>query len=186
LKSTAKIATLRDGQRQVGQLAEVPTQEQAAEMLNVGERSVRRAREVLNKGVPELAEKVERGEIKVSVAAKVAELPKERQHEIITKPEGAARRATVPIDAKERIVALCSTIREGLAESADQDGPVLRAYRSAAFGKANASLGPGDITLLRKFREKLVRCGMRDLTAIDRLIEQVGQSIGATRSELPN
>src|SRR5262249_40563998 len=57
----AKIATLKDGQRQVGQLAEVPTQQQAAEMLNVGERSVRNAREVLDEGVPELAAKVERG-----------------------------------------------------------------------------------------------------------------------------
>src|ERR1700730_16019465 len=38
----AKLATLNDGQRQVGQLAEVPTQEQAAALLKVGERSIRR------------------------------------------------------------------------------------------------------------------------------------------------
>ena len=71
-------ATLQDGQRQVGQLAEVPTvaapiatmgpgrpektgqlaalptQSEAGAMLNVGERSVRRAREVLDAGTPEL------------------------------------------------------------------------------------------------------------------------------------
>src|SRR5262249_23062475 len=40
----AKLATLRDGQRQVGRWAEVPTQAEAAQLLNVGERSVRRAR----------------------------------------------------------------------------------------------------------------------------------------------
>jgi hypothetical protein len=34
----ARIATLQDGQRQAGQLAEVPTQEEAARMLGVGER----------------------------------------------------------------------------------------------------------------------------------------------------
>jgi hypothetical protein len=50
----ARIATLGDGKRQVGQLADLPTQEQAAEVLNVGERTVRRAREVLNEGVPEV------------------------------------------------------------------------------------------------------------------------------------
>jgi hypothetical protein len=46
----ARLATLRDGQRQVGQLAEVPTQAAAAKMLNVGERSVRRARKVIEEG----------------------------------------------------------------------------------------------------------------------------------------
>jgi len=34
----ARLATLRDGQRQVGQLAHVPTHEQAGELLNVSER----------------------------------------------------------------------------------------------------------------------------------------------------
>lgn len=56
----AKLASLRDGQRQVGQLADVPTQTEAAEMLNVGERTVRRAREVIDDAVPELAHAVER------------------------------------------------------------------------------------------------------------------------------
>jgi hypothetical protein len=77
-----KIAKLQHGgDRSSGQLAACPTQEQAAEMLNVGERSVRRAREVLDDGVPELAEKVERGEISVSAAASIAALPKEERRE---------------------------------------------------------------------------------------------------------
>src|SRR5438477_7105269 len=37
----AKLATLVHGQRQTGQLAAVPTQEEAAALLNIGERSVR-------------------------------------------------------------------------------------------------------------------------------------------------
>ena len=65
----AKIANLEHGQRQTGQLAVVPTQEQAAALLNVGERSVRRAREVLDDGAPELLAAVERGDVSVSAAA---------------------------------------------------------------------------------------------------------------------
>jgi hypothetical protein len=91
----ARIATLGDGQRQVGQLADVPTQEQAAEILNVGERTVRRAREVLNEGVPEVISAVERGAVSVSAAANEARLPEPKQREIIstgTKPVTAAVR----------------------------------------------------------------------------------------------
>ena len=91
----ARIATLGDGKRQVGQLADLPTQEQAAEVLNVGERTVRRAREVLNEGVPEVISAVERGVVSVSAAANVARLPEPKQREIIstgTKPATAAVR----------------------------------------------------------------------------------------------
>jgi hypothetical protein len=79
----AKIATLKDGQRQVGQLADVPTQETAATMLNVGERSVRRAREVIERGDPELVSSVERGEVAVSAAAEFAKQPVEEQRKQI-------------------------------------------------------------------------------------------------------
>jgi hypothetical protein len=50
----ARLATLRDGQRQIGQLAHVPTQEQARELLNVRGRSIKSARTVLNHGTEEL------------------------------------------------------------------------------------------------------------------------------------
>jgi ParB-like chromosome segregation protein Spo0J len=82
----AKLATLADGQRQVGKFANVHTQAEAASILNVGERSVRSAREVIDDGVPELIEAVERGEVSVSKAAKIASLPKERQAAKISEP----------------------------------------------------------------------------------------------------
>lgn len=81
----ARLATLRDGQRQVGQLAEVPTQEAAAAMVNVGERSVRRAREVLAKGTPELAQAVERGDVAVSQAAQMTKLEPAEQREVVAR-----------------------------------------------------------------------------------------------------
>jgi hypothetical protein len=54
-------------------------------MLNIGERSVRRAREVLEVGVPEPAAKVERGEIHMSAAADIGQVTIEQQREIVAR-----------------------------------------------------------------------------------------------------
>jgi hypothetical protein len=70
----ARLATLKDGQRQVGKFADVPTQAQAAERLKVSERSVRDARTVLDHGSPDLTAKVDKGEVAVSHAAKIIRL----------------------------------------------------------------------------------------------------------------
>jgi hypothetical protein len=66
----ARVATLPKGVR-----ADTPiggsaaTQTQAATQLNVGERTVQRAREVLTKAAPEVVQAVERGKLAVSAAA---------------------------------------------------------------------------------------------------------------------
>jgi DNA-binding CsgD family transcriptional regulator len=64
-----RIATLSDGTRQVGKFADVPTQAQAAELLNVSERLVRDARKVLESGDKALIKAVDKGEVAVSSAA---------------------------------------------------------------------------------------------------------------------
>ena len=58
-----------------------------SELLNVGERSVHRAREVLDHGAAELQQAVERGTVSVSAAADVASLPKKEQAEIVARGE---------------------------------------------------------------------------------------------------
>jgi hypothetical protein len=80
--AAGRLATISHGTNQwTGRLA-APTQEQAAALLNVGERSVRRAREVLNEGAPELIHAAEQGKVSVSAAADIATMPQAEQREI--------------------------------------------------------------------------------------------------------
>lgn len=61
----------------------IVSQSEAADMLNVGRRSVQRATVVQEKGATELQQAVEQGKIAVSTAAEIADaLPKEEQAEI--------------------------------------------------------------------------------------------------------
>jgi hypothetical protein len=55
----AKLATLADGQRQVGKFAHAPTQPEAAKLLNISTRTVKSATAVRDKGIPALTHAVE-------------------------------------------------------------------------------------------------------------------------------
>ncbi len=57
----------------------------AAAMVNVSERSVERARTVINEGVEELQHAVEQGQLAVSAAEKIARLPDDAQREAVAK-----------------------------------------------------------------------------------------------------
>lgn len=84
----AQIANLTHGQKAEAQICASPvTNDRAAEMLNVSPRSVDNARVVRDKGVPELQEKVAKGEVAPSTAADVARLPEPEQKEIVAKGE---------------------------------------------------------------------------------------------------
>ena len=84
----AKIATLPKGVRSDTPIGgSSTTQEGAAQLLNVGTRSVQRAREVLDHGSDELIGAVESGRVSVSAAADVAQLPMPVQSEIVARGE---------------------------------------------------------------------------------------------------
>src|SRR6516165_3256855 len=74
----ARLATLRRGDNQHSPIGET-SQARAAALLNVGKRSVERAADVREHGAPELVHAVERGDVKVSVAADIATLSKDEQ-----------------------------------------------------------------------------------------------------------
>jgi len=68
------VANLPEGSR---------AREQAAELLNVSERTAANGKRVVDRGVPELVEAVERGDVSVSAAAEVAKLPAPQQAKIV-------------------------------------------------------------------------------------------------------
>jgi N6-adenosine-specific RNA methylase IME4/ParB-like chromosome segregation protein Spo0J len=86
--AAARIATLQDGQKKSAAPIGAPhTQSEAGDLLNVGRRSVQRARDVLDQGEATLVKAVEQGKVSVSAAADVATLPKQEQAEIVAKGE---------------------------------------------------------------------------------------------------
>jgi hypothetical protein len=82
-----KIANMKRGERtDLAPIGAKFSQAEAAKMLNVGERTVERAAKVRKRGTPELVQAVEQGNLAVSVAAQVADLPQEEQAELLTQP----------------------------------------------------------------------------------------------------
>jgi ParB-like chromosome segregation protein Spo0J len=95
----AKLATLRDGQR--ADLVEGLPIGRASEMLNVGERTVARAREIIDHGAPELVRAVEQGAVSVSAAADIATQPVDEQREIVARGEREILKAARDIRARK-------------------------------------------------------------------------------------
>jgi hypothetical protein len=95
-----KLANLENGKRPTPIDVGV-TQAEAAELLNVSVKSVQRAKKVIEKAIPELTEKVSQGEVAVSTAAVIADLPKKEQSEIVAKGEKEILSAAKEIKAKK-------------------------------------------------------------------------------------
>jgi hypothetical protein len=76
----ARLADLKRGANQRSQGLPIG---RAADLLNVGERTVARAREALSRGVPDLLSTVERGEVAVSAAANICGMSEAEQREMV-------------------------------------------------------------------------------------------------------
>lgn len=88
---SAKISTMGKGRPQNNPPIGGVSAAEAAQLMNVGTRSVERAKTVLNHGSPELVAAVERGEVTVSDAAKIAKRPPEEQVAIMEKAQETSR-----------------------------------------------------------------------------------------------
>jgi N6-adenosine-specific RNA methylase IME4 len=92
----ARLANIRHGgDRKSDQAANLPleapiqqvSQAQAAQLTNVGERSVRSARKVIECGDGDLAAAVDQGKLAVSAAEKIAALPEGDRKKVLAAPE---------------------------------------------------------------------------------------------------
>lgn len=110
----AKLANMQAGDNQhsggganlpdlLGESKKAPvTVAQAADMLNVSERSVKSARKVHEQGAPELVEAVDEGRVSVAAAADIADAPKAEQVEIVARGEKEIVAAAKEIRAKKQ------------------------------------------------------------------------------------
>ena len=81
----AKLATMPRGRPAENSSIEPITTARAAELLNVGDASIKRAKSVREHGVPDLVAAVESGEVAVSAAMAVASLPLSEQAIIVAR-----------------------------------------------------------------------------------------------------
>lgn len=125
----ARLATLPRGVRSdrvESQICDSRTQAEAADMLNVGKRSVEHARKVIDSGTPELVQAVESGKLAVSAAAKIAKAEPAYQRSVVAKveeghkPQAAINKAQHEVDEVDREKA-----RESLSSDMPRGGIVL-------------------------------------------------------------
>jgi N6-adenosine-specific RNA methylase IME4 len=93
----AKLATLKLGDNQHSKGLPIG---RSSELLKVGERTVARAREVQERGAPELVHAVDQGKLSVSAAVDIADLPIDEQREIVARDEREILQAALQIRAK--------------------------------------------------------------------------------------
>jgi N6-adenosine-specific RNA methylase IME4/ParB-like chromosome segregation protein Spo0J len=127
----AKLATLKLGDNQHSKGLPIG---RGSELLNVGERSVARAREVREHGAPELVAAVERGAVSVSAAADIATQPVDEQREIVARGEREILEAAKTIRGRraeqrrtERIERLLVTTRQNAPLPSDRRYSVIYA-----------------------------------------------------------
>jgi hypothetical protein len=89
-----------DGQFSEEGAAEPPTQPEAAAMLNVSERQVRRARTVVKDGTPDLIAAVEAGAVPVSTAERLTVRPAEEQNTFAVRAMTGGKAVAAPRDVE--------------------------------------------------------------------------------------
>jgi ParB-like chromosome segregation protein Spo0J len=115
-----KLATLKLGDNQHSEGLPIG---RSSELLNVGERTVARAREVQEHGTPELVHAVEQGVVSVSAAADVATLSVQEQREIVARGEREILRAAQEIRARKAEIRRAERI-ERLAATCNHSTPL--------------------------------------------------------------
>jgi ParB-like chromosome segregation protein Spo0J len=112
----AKLANLKDGQTKTGaQICAPVSQQDAAKKLKVSRRSVQTATKVNNDASPEVVQAVESGEITVSTAVEIAELPQAEQRDPVAQGRTATKAKAKELRAKKRRFAQKSETKTALS-----------------------------------------------------------------------
>ena len=113
----ARLASLGRGRPSASRPLAGLTQPHAAQLLNVGERSLQRARVVLERGMPELGAAVASGAIPVRLAAQLAQLPASQQRLMLTKSPQEIRDIAKEVQTRIEQCAVVEVIK-------DEDSPL--------------------------------------------------------------
>jgi N6-adenosine-specific RNA methylase IME4 len=89
----ARLATAPEGRRKKTAQNYAVSQDEAAVLLNVSRRGVQQAKAVLDKGISELAARVDQGEVAVSIAAQIAQMPEAKQRKLVSETAAVLRGA---------------------------------------------------------------------------------------------
>lgn len=134
----AKFAKLSRGANQHTSI-EGPSIEQAAEVFKVGRASVERARTVQERAAPELVQAVDRGDIPVSTAAKLVDLPKARQREIAVAGKKAAAKSAKQVETRRQAQRRAEPPAAPKETEHDKDLRFLRETWAATCASAHAA-----------------------------------------------
>lgn len=185
---SAKIANMKEGRPAktvpigtVSEVAQISTAE-AAQMMNVSVRSVRRARAVLSRGIPELQAAVETGAVSVNAAATVAYMPVAEQRAVVNQGPAAVMQAakaarppspklTVvepPVD-DDPVVRSPIGVPDGITVEAHVRSGMARETDGMTGEQVGKELGISKVTY-RKVRDLIMLLDEIDLTDADRAI----------------
>ena len=118
------------------------TQPDAAQLLNVGERSLQRARTVLEHGVDELQEAVERRQLAVSTAAQIAQLPADEQRQVLTKTPQEIRAIAKEVQSRIQQAGVCGKSAVKIFDQVAADEQLSGADQVAVAEAINADEPP--------------------------------------------
>jgi hypothetical protein len=121
----------------------------AAKMLGVSEKSVQRAKEVLEKCVPEIVSKIQEGKLAVSLAEKVGELPREKQVELASKTKEEIIEATKPKEDEDEESETAPEVSDQLDDVEDAYIIRLKALRAQSLDNAQAAVS----ALVKRLRD---------------------------------
>lgn len=119
----ARIATMPQGRPRTPAVK----QSDAAKMFNIGTRTVKQAAVVRDRAIPELVARVDRGEVTVNLAERLANMPTEQQREVVDLPSKALVGVAKRFAREERMEELRAPIAQAASEldAPEQLYPVL-------------------------------------------------------------